>query len=129
MPRIDVGTTIDEIKDEGVPAAMPAGEYLLKVEHAEIADNKAKDGQLLLMHHSVVEPVEYEGRKIMFDRVSLKPQALWKLKRFLKAAEVPYEGGSFTTEDVLGSKFRAQVVTETYNGKLRNNVDDYIVAK
>ena len=127
MPRINVGTAIDEIKDEG-PQPLAAGEYLLKVEHAEVQSNKAGDGQVLLLHYSVAEPVEFLGRKVSYDRLSLKPQALWKLKRFLKAANVPYAGSDFTTEDVLGSTLWAQVATTTTpKGRLVNEIADYLI--
>lgn len=127
MPRIDVGTIIDEIKDE-IKQPIPAGEYLLKVDSVEITDNKAGDAKVLLMHHKVVEPSEYEGRKVMYDRLSLKPTAAWKVKRFLRAANVPYEGSSFATEDILGSTLWAQVGTlTTVKGRLVNEVNDYIV--
>lgn len=128
MPRIDIGTSIDEIKDEGFQP-LPAGPYTLKVDHAELTDNKAKDAKVLLMHHVVVSPDEYAGRKVMYDRLSLKTTAAWKLKRFLTAAQVPYEGSSFNTEDVLGSTFKAQVATTTTaKGRLVNEVADYIVS-
>lgn len=127
MPRVDVGTSIDDIKDEGGPPPVPAGEYRLQVEHAEVGSNKAQDGKVLLMHHKVAEG-EYEGRKIMYDRLSLKTTAAWKLKRFLTAADVPYEGSSFATEDVLGSKFYAIVSTYTTpKGRLVNQIEDYLV--
>ena len=128
MPRIDVGTAIDEIKDEGFQP-LPAGEYQLKVDAIELTDNKAGDAKVLVMHHKVVSPTEHEGRKIMYDRLSLKTTAGWKLKRFLVAAQVPYQGSSFTTEDVLGSTFKAQLVTKTTDkGRLVNEVADYIVS-
>ena len=127
MPRIDVGTAIDEIKDEGFQP-LPAGEYQLKVDAIELTDNKAGDAKVLVMHHKVVSPTEHEGRKIMYDRLSMKPQAAWKLKRFLRAAQVPYEGSSFATEDILGSMFWAQVTTTTtQKGRLVNEVADYLV--
>ena len=127
MPRIDVGTAIDDIKDEG-PQPLPAGEYRLKVDTVDITDNKAGDAKVLLMHHKVVEPAEYEGRKVMYDRLSLKPTANWKVKRFLRAANVPYEGASFATEDILGSTFWAQLITRTTEkGRLVNEVADYLV--
>ena len=127
MPRIDVGTAIDEIKDEG-PQPVPAGEYKLKVEHAELQDNQAGDAKLLLIHYSIVEPTEFSGRKIMYDRLSMKPTAAWKVKRFLRAAQVPYEGSSFATEDVLGSTLWAQVGTmTTKKNRLVNEVSDYLV--
>ena len=124
MPRIDVGTAIDEIKDEGIQP-IPAGVYAVKVEVAEIRDNKAGDGKLVYLEYAIQDE-PHVGRKL-FDRLSLKEKALWKLKRFLTAAQVPYEGSSFATEDILGSKLSVQVVTETYNGKLSNSVSDYIV--
>ena len=127
MPRIDVGTAIDSIKDEGI-AALPAAEYAVKVEVAELRDNKAGDAKLLYMEYSVREG-EFEGRKL-FDRISMKPTALWRLKRFLKAAEVPYEGSGFATEDVLGSKLSVQVTTvpsRNNAAKLVNEVADYVI--
>ena len=127
MPRIDVGTAIDDIKDDG-PQPIPPGEYRLKVDSVEITDNKAGDAKVLLMHHKVVEPVELEGRNVKYDRLSLKPTAAWKVKRFLRAANVPYEGASFATEDILGSTFWAQVATTTTaKGRLVNEIADYLV--
>ena len=127
MPRIDVGTAIDEIKDEG-PQPLPPGEYRLKVDSLEVRDNKAQDGKVLVMHHKVVEPTEHEGRKVMYDQLSLKPTAAWKVKRFLTAAQVPYEGTSFATEDILGSTFWAQLITtKTQKGRLVSEVAEYLV--
>lgn len=124
MPRIDVGTSIDEIKDE-VRLPIPAGQYGVKVEVAEIRDNKAGDGKLVYLEYAIQDE-PFVGRKL-FDRLSLKDKALWKLKRFLKAANVPYEGSSFSTEDVLGSKLSVQVESGVYNGKPTSEVGDYII--
>ena len=100
----------------------------MKVDSVELQDNKAGDAKVLLMHHKIVEPTEYEGRRIMYDRLSLKPTAAWKVKRFLRAAQVPYEGASFATEDILGSTFWAQLTTTTtQKGRLVNEVADYLV--
>lgn len=126
MPRIDVGTSIDDIKDEGISPLEP-GKYEVKVEVCELRDNKAGDAKLVYLEYAVVEPEENAGRKL-FDRVSLKEAALWKLKRFLTAADVPFEGASFDTEDVLGQTLEVQVSTREYNGKLVNDVEDYVVA-
>ena len=125
MPRIDVGTSIDSIKDEGFQP-VPAGAYPVKVEVAQVQDNKAGDAKLLYMEYSVQDG-EHVGRKL-FDRLSLKEKALWKLKRFLTAANVPYEGAGFDTEDVLGATLTVQVGTREYNGRLGNDVLDYVKA-
>ena len=124
MPRIDVGTAIDDIKDEAIQP-IPAGAYNTKVEVAELRDNKAGDAKLVYLEYSVQDE-PYVGRKL-FDRLSMKPKALWKLKRFLVAAQVPYDGSNFATEDILGAKVTLQVSTGTYNGKATNEVEDYIV--
>ena len=125
MPRIDVGTSIDEIKDEG-PKPIDPGKYGVKIEVAELRDNKAKDGKLLYMEYSVQEPEDLKGHKL-FDRISLKETSLWRLKRFLTAAEVPYECASFDTEDVLGATLEVQVRTSEYQGRLGNEIADYVV--
>ena len=99
----------------------------MQVDSAEVVSNKAGDGRVVLMHHKVCEG-EHEGRKILYDRLSLKEKAAWKLKRFLKAAQVPYSGSSFATEDVLGSKFWALIETKTTpTGRIVNEVADYLV--
>lgn len=128
MPRIDIGTAIDSIKDDGPQEPVPPGEYRLKVDAVELKDNKAGDAKVLVMHHKIVEPAEYEGRNIKYDQLSMKPTAAWKVKRFLTAAQVPYSGSEFATEDILGSTFWAQVTTTTnQKGRLFNEVADYLV--
>lgn len=125
MPRIDVGTSIDSIKDEG-RKLLPPGQYEVIVKTAELQDNKAKDGKLVYLEYEVTEPTEHAGAKVI-DRVSLKEKALWNLKRFLTAAEVPFEGSSFDTEDILGSTLTIQIASSVYNGKPSFEVADYIV--
>jgi hypothetical protein len=92
----------------------------VRVVDAEIRDNKAKDGQYINWR---LDPIEGDNNSPVWLMTSLKPDALWNLKRFLKECGFQWESdGGFDTADVLGSEVYVTVTIEEYQGEPRNRV-------
>lgn len=121
MPKINVN--LNEVEDVSKP--IPAGQYVVRILKAEKATG-AESGKDYI--HWEVEVVEGEskGRHLFFN-TSLQEQSLWNLKKLLEAAKVvTNKDGSFNTEDAIGAEFTAVVGQREYEGKVGNEVTDYL---
>jgi len=121
---------LDAESGEGF-VAIPAGRYSTRITNAELTT--AKDGEsqyiaweLEIFGHTPGEgDDDFNGRKL-FVNTSLKQKALWNLKRLLVTAGVPSDGDSFSTEDALGLEMDVQVGIREFEGRERNEVQDYL---
>lgn len=116
MAHIDVN--MNEVEDTSVPH--PDGPLLVRVVKGEVRDTKAGDSKYINWQ---LNPVEGNNKRPIFLMTSLKPEALWNLQRFFKAAQYEWEtDGSFNTEDLLGKELFVSVTQEEYNGEMTNRV-------
>lgn len=101
---------------------LPSANYLCEVNSMEVA--KSSTGNLMIKtEHNVIDP-RVEGSRKLWENFSLQPQAGWKLKNFLEAAQVPHQAMpgaakgefdiDFDTQDAIKARFVAQVEQETY---------------
>ena len=117
MAHIDVN--LDAVEDQS-GECHPEGQLLIRIAKAEIRDNKEKTGKYINWQ---LNPVESENKKPVFLMTSLKPEALWNLKQFLKAAGVQWHSdGSFDTEDAMGQEVWVTIIKEVYEGNEQNKV-------
>lgn len=109
---------------------LPEGVYVVQVEKVEPAKSKAGHNMVAITMN-VVEPVEFMGRK-GFTNISLQPKALWKLKEFVEACGVPYDGGGVNLELARGVQCLVKVMQEQYTAndgsiKIRNSFESFMV--
>jgi hypothetical protein len=118
MAHIDVN--LDAVEDTG-SELHPEGMLLVQVAKAEVRENKKKDGKYINWQ---LNPVESANKRPIYLMTSLKPEALWNLKRFLKECGVAWSSdGSFSTDDVLGCQVWVTIVQEEYSGEIRNKAN------
>ncbi len=123
MPKVNVN--LNEVEDISQP--MPAGIYIVRVLTGEKAVGKDSGKEYIHWEVEVVEG-DSKGRHLFFN-TSLSEKALWNLKKLLTAAKVvTNKDGSFNTEDVAGKEFQAVVGQRDYEGRVTNEVTDYLEA-
>jgi len=124
MPRVNV-----DMSGASEFEAMPAGYYQAMVEEAKMGLSRASKPKLEV-HFTVMSPEDYAGRKC-FGNYSLQPQALWNLKRFLKALDLGYDLSGeceFDTDDLLGAECTLLLIQQEYQGEMRNSIQRVLPA-
>ena len=114
--------------------AMPEGYYLVKViENAEeeAGPNSKTGAAMLALTLEVVQPREYQGRKV-WDRLSYSEKAQWKLRSFFDAVDYDYDSDVDEIQDEQ-EEFVVQLTEQIQKqgknkGKLKNEVGEYLPA-
>jgi len=123
VPKISVN--LNEVEDVSKP--IPAGQYITRIIKAEKETGKESGKAYIHWEGEIIEG-EYKP-KHLFWNTSLQVNALWNLKKLLDAASVvTNKDGSFNTEDAIGAEFTAVVGQREYEGKVTNEVTDYLGA-
>jgi len=106
MPLINVDLT--NIPD---PESLPEGQYLCRIEKIEEKTSKAGN-KYLDVSYNVEEPAEYNGRKILFDNLTLTEKALWRVRDWVNAAGIFPGPDGFKTEEMIGAFLRVTLIKE-----------------
>ena len=105
---------------------IPDGSYKLAVESIE--EKESQDGNpYLLWIYKVAEGPCKGGR--VYDNTSLQPQALWRLAKLLRAlGETDLDGvADLELGSYVGRTVDVEIVNETYQGKRKPRVTDFVV--
>ena len=101
------------------------GVYLARVEKMEVQPSKSTAGAQVLNTEFTILDGESNGRKC-WDNFSLQPQALWRLRDFVKALGVFPGPEGFRTEELIGKTCRVMRVKEKGgDGKERVKNSEY----
>lgn len=105
--------------------AIPEGTYAVVVNKAELT--KSREGNNMIKLEFEVTEGPHKGAKL-FENCSLQPQALFKLKGVMLALGMDIPDGSFDldTNDLVGLNCEVEVGHETYEGKKRARILEYI---
>lgn len=120
MPKIDTGQ-VQEFEP------VPQGTYDAVVSAAEYIEESETSGEPFVKFEFTIDDTEFAGRKV-FRNHSCQPQALWALKRTLRALGVDDEtlDGTWETEDVLpdivGNPCRIRVGMREFEGREVNEI-------
>lgn len=108
--------------------AIPEGTYAVVVNKAELT--KSREGNNMIKMEFEVTEGPHKGFKL-FENCSLQPQALFKLKSVMLALGMNIPEGSFDldTNDLVGLNCEVEVGHETYEGKKRARILEYINAE
>lgn len=108
--------------------AIPEGTYAVVVNKAELT--KSREGNNMIKMEFEVTEGPHKGAKL-FENCSLQPQALFKLKSVMLALGMNIPEGSFDldTNDLVGLNCEVGVGHETYEGKKRARILEYINAE
>ena len=94
---------------------LPQGKYLVQVAEAEVKETKAGTGEYINVQFEVLQPAEYEGRKLweLFNIKNPSARAveigLGQLKHFLRVAGHPDPAKLGSVDDLVGLKALARV--------------------
>lgn len=102
---------------------LEAGPYQAKVIDVSLSEKAGPSGyHSLIIDWQVLEP----KRKVRFDRYSLAPQSLWKLKGVLTTLGVEVPDGEFEVDpaEVKGQEATIVLNIEEYNGRENNRVQE-----
>jgi hypothetical protein len=113
---------------EGVEGrvTLPEGDY--RVHFSEASKEEGSGDHDYVEWKLRVTEGKFED-KIIYNRTSLSPKALWNMRNMLEAANVEVPDGpldiDLDTVDELGDDFMVTVVHEDYEGKPQMRVVDY----
>ena len=125
--KIDFTGVDKEIRSGGRAARVPEGDYLAKPVKAELRKSEKSGSRYISWRFQIVEPKKYKG-KTLYDRTSLKPDALWNLRNLIFSAVGKNIAGSvlnFDPEVIYGKTLMVTVEDDEYEGKVRSQIVDY----
>jgi len=125
--KIDFSGVDKEIRSGGRAAHVPEGDYLAKPVNAELRKSEKSGSRYISWRFQVVEPKKFKG-KTLYDRTSLKPDALWNLRNLIHAAIGRNIAGkilNFDPEAIYGKVLTITVEDDEYEGKIRSQIVDY----
>lgn len=125
--KIDFSGVDTEIRSGGRAAHVPEGDYLAKPVNAELRKSEKSGSKYLSWRFQIIEPKKYKG-KTLYDRTSLKPDALWNLRNLIFSATGKNIAGKVVNLDpevVYGKPLMITVEDDEYEGKLRSQIVDY----
>lgn len=113
--------------------AMPEGHYLVRVKsNTEETGKPGGSGyDMVKLVVEVVKPREFQKR-VLFDRLSYSPKALWKLRSFFDAVDYDYDSDIDEIQEE-GDEFvvfvsQAAIGSGKKKGEIGNNIDEYLPA-
>jgi hypothetical protein len=117
MPRINVD--LNAVEDQS-GEVHPDGETLVRVVDSELKDNKAGDAKYINWR---LKALGTENNRPLYLMTSLKPNALWNLKNFVKGCgQEEFDPDGFDSDELHGIELYVTVSTEVYEGQPQNKV-------
>lgn len=104
------------------------GEYELRLIDAKESMSQAGN-EMLELAHRIMMPDGTEGPKV-YDRLVFTEKAMWRVDQYVAACgKHPGEGQTFDLYPSLmfGWTCRAKLKVDEYNGKKRNQVEEYLI--
>jgi len=103
-------------------SAVPPATYELEIVKVKHQVSQAGN-PMLVVQYKIINDDEYTG-KMVFENVSLVPEALFTLKAISMATGLEIDS-DFDTDDLIGEVVTAVLDVETYNGKDKNVIKRY----
>lgn len=106
--------------------AIPEGNYTVSVNDAKIETSSKSSADYIAFEFEVIEG-DHKGAKL-FHNCSLQPQALFNLKNVLEALgfTIPKKAFDLDLSELLGLECEVEVGHETYDGKKRARIVEFI---
>lgn len=116
--------TVDMEGVESGGKIVPDGTYNAKVEEIEEKES-SNENDMLVVKWRILSGKGKGG--LVWDNISLTPQALWRLKGLLEALEIEVPDGSMDLDidELIGQEASIQITNEKYEGKDRPRVTGY----
>jgi hypothetical protein len=125
--KVDFSGVDKEIRSGSRAAHVPEGDYLAKPVSSELRKSEKSGSRYISWRFQILEPKKFKG-KTLYDRTSLKPDALWNLRNLIHAAIGKNVAGkvlSLDPEVVYNKPLMITVEDDEYEGKLRSQIVDY----
>lgn len=118
-------TSVDFSGVESGGRAVPDDRYLLEV--LSVEEKESSEGNPYFAWKWKVSEGPHKGATI-YDNTSLKSTALWRLKTLLECMGINVPNGKMTLDPTQwkGKKVMADVANETYQGKQKPRITDFI---
>ena len=114
--RFKVTIALDE------SASVPSkGLHRARCISAEVKENKAKDGDNLVLDFEILTPAEKGRRVTLFQ--SLKESVAWRYTQVFAAFGLRGASVTITNSDFVGKTVKLQISHGDYNGDTRANID------
>lgn len=104
-----------------IASGLEDGFYTVTIANMEEGVSKSSGNPVV----KVAYEIEDSNFKL-FDTFSLVDSALWKLRDFVVAAQIPFDENGFDHLTAIGRKLRVEVKNEKYEGKDRPKIVSYI---
>jgi len=91
---------LDDVDDGSDP--IPAGLQLCRVKSAQKKHKEGSEYPYIDVRLTPLEVDEKFRNRQLFLTLSFHPNAMWNMKRFLKAAQIPFNTSGFHVEDFAG---------------------------
>lgn len=101
MPKITLPVNLEDVESGGTFELIPSAEYALEVNNIEQKVGGDSGADYLSFTFKIIDDDDFTGR-VLWDNVSLQPQALFKLKQLSISAGIDI-AEDFDTEDFLGA--------------------------
>lgn len=110
---------------------IPAGRYYAKVVDSKAEMNKAGDALVVKLQWEVQDEYDANGEKVqgrkIFDNLSTKPAALFKLKGLLDMLGFDASGEfELDPEQLMSQELYLDVIVDNYQGQENNKVKAYV---
>lgn len=97
-----ININLDDVDDGSDP--VPAGLQLCRVKSAQKKHKEGSEYPYIDVRLSPLEVEEKFQKRQLFLTLSFHPAAMWNMKRFMKAAKIPYDAKGFHIEDFPGKE-------------------------
>ncbi len=106
------------------PREIPEGEYLIQI--ADFEQKESQSGNPMISFTHKVAEGPYKGAKV-WDNISLTPQALWRFRSMLESMGIDASKKlDVDLASLKGKVLRVKISLETYNGKDRPRITDFL---
>ena len=123
--RASASVNVDLSGVEASRKTLPEGRYSLVVDNA--TQKSSREGNPMIAFEFSVAEGKHQGSKL-YENCSLQPQALFKLKSVLIALgmDIPNKAFDLDLKDLIGLTCEAEVGHETYEGKKKARILEYL---
>jgi hypothetical protein len=97
-----ININLEGVDDGGDP--IPAGLQLCRVKSAARKHKQGSEYPYIDVRLNPLEAGEKFMNRQLFLTLSFHPNAMWNMKRFMKAAQVPFDEKGFHIEDFAGKE-------------------------
>ena len=97
-----ININLDDVDDGSDP--IPAGLQLCRIKSGQKKHKQGSEYPYIDVRLNPLEAGEKFQNRQLFLTLSFHPNAMWNMKRFMKAAQIPFDNKGFHIEDFPGKE-------------------------